>query len=164
MKPSEVASQYIGQTEIKGNMGFKDPCFEEKMKAVGFQDGHAWCAYFTELVFKEAYPEKFDELDKLFSASAVQTFKNFQKASYLIGNVPQKDSLVIWQTMKEGRPHWTGHAAIVSKVINQDTFESIEGNTNLAGSREGIMVNTRTRKVLPEIKNGLKVIGFIQIN
>ena len=163
MKPSEVASQYIGQTEIKGNMGFKDPCFEEKMKAVGFQDGHAWCAYFAELVFKEAYPEKFTELDKLFSASAVQTFKNFEAAGYEISGTPEQDSLVIWQTQKQGKPHWTGHAAIVAKVIDHETFESIEGNTNMAGSREGIMVNTRTRKVLLNIKDGLKVIGFVKI-
>jgi len=163
MKASEVAAQYIGQTEIKGNMGFKDPCFEEKMRAVGFQDSHPWCAYFAEVVFKEAYPEKFAELDKLFSASAVQTYKNFVDAKYQIEQTPQKDSLVIWQTMKDGKYHWTGHAAIVSKVIDDETFEAIEGNTNMAGSREGVLVNTRTRKVIKDIQNGLKVIGFIKI-
>lgn len=163
MRPFEIAKNYIGQTEIKGNMGFKDPCFEEKMRAVGFQDTHAWCAYFAELVFKEAFPEH-KELDKLFSASAVQTFKNFRDASYPIGEVPQIDSLVIWQTMKDGKPHWTGHAGIVSKVIDHETFESIEGNTNNDGSREGVMVTERTRKVIPDVKNGLKVMGFIQIN
>jgi hypothetical protein len=164
MRPHEIAAEYIGQTEFKGNLGFKDPCFDEKMREVGFQDTHAWCAYFQELVFKEAYPEKFVELDKLFSASAVQTFKNFRDAGYLIGEVPQIDTLVIWQNYKDGKAQWTGHAGIVSKVLDQETFLSIEGNTNNDGSREGIKVAERTRKVIPDVKNGLKVLGFIQID
>lgn len=163
MTPKEIAANYIGQTEIKGNMGFKDPCFEEKMRAVGFQDTHAWCAYFAELVFKEAYPDNKD-LDKLFSASAVKTFGNFKEAGYMISQTPEIDTLVIWQNMKDGKPHWTGHAGIVSKVTDHETFSSIEGNTNNDGSREGVKVVDRTRKVIPDIKNGLKVMGFIQIN
>jgi len=163
MRPSEIATQYIGQTEIKGNMGFKDECFQEKMEAVGFQETHAWCAYFQELVFKEAHPDKVEELDKLFSAGAVKTFNNFKGAGYEISDEPVLDSLVIWQTMKNGKPHWTGHAGMVSRVIDKESFESIEGNTNMAGSREGIMVNTRTRKVLKDVKNGLKILGFIKI-
>lgn len=162
MKPSEIAAGYIGQTELKGNMGFKDPCFEDKMRAVGFQDTHAWCSYFQELVFKEAYPDK-KELDKLFSASAVQTFKNFKEAGYLVSPTPQVDYLVIWQTMKAGKEQWTGHAGIVSKAIDNETFLSIEGNTNNDGSREGIKVCERTRKVIENVQNGLKVMGFIQI-
>lgn len=164
MSPSEIAAKYIGQTEKPGNMGFNDAEFDVKMKKVGFQKTHAWCAYFAELVFKEAYPDKFEELDRLFSASAVQTFRNFRDAGYLIHNLPQKDCLVIWQMQKDGKPQWSGHAGIVADVQdNKWIFESIEGNTNDGGGREGYIVARRLRKHLAEVKDGLKILGFIQI-
>lgn len=163
MNAFEVASKYIGQTEKPGNMGFNSPEFEAKMKAVGFQASHAWCAYFAELVFKETFPQKVKDLDKLFSASAVQTFKNFEKAGYLIGHVPREGHLVIWQQMKGGVPQWQGHAGIVGPVTQNWIFECIEGNTNDGGGREGYIVARRTRKHIADVKDGLKVMGFVQI-
>ena len=164
MTPSEVARQYIGQTEKPGNMGFNDATFEKKMQEVGFQKGHAWCSYAVELWFKEAYPERFDELDKLFSGSTIQTFRNFRDAAYPIDHVPVVNHLVIWQMMKEGKPQPTGHAGIVSEVKSSWEFKSIEGNTNSHGGREGFEVAEKERKVLATVVNGLKVLGFIQIN
>lgn len=163
MNAFEVASKYIGQTEKPGNLGFNDAEFEHKMKSVGFQPSHAWCAYFTELVFKETYPNKLKELDGLFSASAVQTYRNFEKASYPVGNVPREGHLVIWQTMKNGVPQSTGHAGIVGKVREGWIFESIEGNTNDGGGREGYIVAKRERRHLKDVKDGLKVLGFVQV-
>lgn len=164
MTPSEVARQYIGQTEKPGNMGFNDVVFEKKMEEVGFVKGHAWCAYFAELVFKEAFPEKFDELDKLFSGSTIQTFRNFRDAAYPIGYVPVVNHLVIWQRYLDGQPQPTGHAGVVSEVKSTWEFKSIEGNTNDQGGREGYIVAEHERKVLAEVKTGLKILGFIQIN
>lgn len=158
----ETARKYIGQTEKPGNMGFNDADFERKMKAVGFQKTHAWCAYFAELVFKEVYPERFAELDALFSASAVQTFRNFRDAGYPVHYVPKEGYLVVWQNHKEGKPQWTGHVGIVTEVIDNHTFKSVEGNTNDVGGREGYIVAERIRKNVP-VNNGLKVIGFIKI-
>ncbi len=163
MKPSEIAIKYIGQTEKPGNMGFNDAAFEKKMFAVGFQKTHAWCAYLQELIFKEAHPEAHEDLDQLFSASAVKTFENFQKAGYPISKTPSIDSLILWQTQKDGVPQWTGHAGIVVNVIDSDTFETVEGNTTTAGIREGYIVARRTRKVLHRVFDGLQILGFIRI-
>lgn len=163
MKPFQIAEKYIGQTEMPGNSGFTNYEFEAKMKAVGFQRSHAWCAYFAELVFKEAYPDKFKELDKLFSASAVQTYRNFKDAAYPMNSMPSENNLVIWQNMRDGKPQVTGHAGIVGKVTDGWIFESIEGNTNDGGGREGYIVAKRIRKHIADVKDGLKVIGFIQI-
>ena len=162
-KAVDIAIKYIGQTEKPGNSGFTQIDFERRMEKVGFQKGQAWCAYFVELVFKEAYPEKAKEIDKLFSASAVKTFVHFKEAAYPINNVPGLGNLVIWQTQKEGKPYWTGHAGIVVNVIDQETFESVEGNTNDGGGRDGYIVAIRTRKVIKGIQNGLQVLGFVQI-
>lgn len=163
LRPHQIAEKYIGITEKPGNMGFNDADFERRMQDVGFQKGHAWCCYWAELVFKEAYPEKFSRIDELFSGSTVQTFRNFRDAAYIIGNIPQLDTLVIWQSHKNGKPQPTGHAAIVSKVISTWEFESIEGNTNASGGREGFEVARKSRKVLADVKTGLKVLGFIHI-
>lgn len=164
MRPSENALTYVGQTEIRGNAGFTDPMFEAEMREEGWQKGWAWCSVFTKVVYKNCYPEKAKEFDRLFSPSTVQTFKNFRDAAYPIGNVPQIDSLVIWQTQKDGKPQWSGHAGIVVSIKNTWEFESVEGNTNSIGGREGFKVARKERKVLAEVKNGLKVLGFVQIN
>jgi len=93
----------------------------------------------------------------------VQTYKNFFNAGYLVGNVPREGHLVIWQTQKNGVPQATGHAGIVGKVTDNWIFESIEGNTNDGGGREGYVVAKRTRKHIKDVKDGLKVLGFVQI-
>lgn len=164
MTPSEVARKYLGQTEKPGNAGFTDVYFEKKMQEVGFVMGHAWCAYFAELVFIEAFPDRDVELSKLFSGSTIQTFKNFRDAAYPIGNAPAINHLVIWQRYVNGAPTPTGHAGIVSEVKSSWEFKSIEGNTNDAKGREGYIVAEHDRKVLAKVENGLKVMGFIQIN
>lgn len=115
------------------------------------------------MVFKEAFPERFAEFDKLFSASAVQTYKNFQKSGgYMFNNLPQEGNIVIWQKYTEGKPQWQGHAGIVYELKSQWEFTSIEGNTNEAGGREGTSVQIKDRKVLKDVWNGLKVLGFIK--
>lgn len=164
MTPAQVALQYIGQTELPKNSGFTDKDFERKMREVGFNEGLAWCAFFTELVFKEAFPEKFFELDKLFSGSTIQTFENFQDEGYPISYAPRINNLVIWRSMKDGKPQPTGHAGIVVSVKDTWQFESVEGNTTgVTKSRDGYIVAKHERKVLADVQNGLKILGFIQI-
>lgn len=163
MRPSEVAKNYLGQTEKPKNSGFHDSDFERKLRRVGFDTGHAWCCYFAELVFKEAYPEKFAELDVMFSGSTVQTFQNFKNAAYPISYAPQIDHLVIWQIMYKGKPQTTGHAGIVSSVTDTWQFKSVEGNTNDTKVREGYIVAEHNRKVLADVQSGMKILGFVQI-
>lgn len=169
-KAVEVALKYVGQKELPNNVFDPSTDFGKKMKAVGHQDSMPWCALFCELVFKEAYPEKFKELDKLFSASAVQTYKNFTHKDTGLGysenHLPEVGNLVIWQMIKDGVPQWQGHAGIVisvEKEPNHWIFKSVEGNTNEAGSREGVTVAIKERKVIAKVFNGLKVLGFIRI-
>lgn len=169
-KVTEIALKYVGQKELPNNVFDPNSDFGKKLHAVGQRDGDAWCALFCEMVFKEAYPEKFKELDKLFSASAVQTYKNFthkeKGLGYMNHALPKEGCLVIWQMYKEGVAQWQGHAGIVISVEAQPNhwiFKSVEGNTNDAGGREGVTVAIKERKVLAKVWNGLKVMGFIQI-
>lgn len=152
-----VARKYIGQTEKPGNRGFKDAEFEKKMKSVGWAKTQAWCAYFCELVCREALPEKDLEFARLFSASAVKTYENFQKANKVTDH-PTPGALAVWR-FGNG---WQGHIGVVSEVLSENFFKTIEGNTNAIGGREGYIVALKTRKLKqPYSVKGLNLIGFI---
>lgn len=159
-----VAKKYIGETEKPSNMGFNSKVFEEKMLEVGFQKTQAWCSYFAELVWKEAYRLLKKEhvvinLDKYFSASATKTFANFSAAPMVtVSDVPVEGALVIW---KKGST-WMGHVGIVSKVNADESFETIEGNGNDKGGREGYKVVEMFRKLeLAPSKTGMYILGFV---
>lgn len=163
INPAYIARKYLGKTEKPGNAGFHDAEFERKMTEVGFMKTHAWCAYFAELVAKEAIPAKFAEFDRLFSGSAVTTFNNFMNAGYKASSFPQVGNLVIWQRFNDGKAHWSGHAGIVDEVISPTQFVSIEGNTNDRGGREGYIVAPHVRLTHSKPKFGLHLKGFIDL-
>ncbi len=159
IKIAQTAKTYIGQTEKPLNSGFTSDSFEKKMKAVGWQKKQAWCSYFCELVCKEAMPELTQILDKLFSASATETWKNFDIAQ-MTSETPKIGSLAVWR-FGNG---WSGHIGIVSQVIDLNNFVTIEGNTNDGGSREGYIVCEKKRKMNKVFQpKGLNLIGFIEL-
>lgn len=163
----EIAQSNLGQEEIRGNLGFKDKRFQEHMENTGWEKGQAWCAYFGELVWKQAYSVQnsliVPELDKLFSGSAVTTFNNFKRAGWTVhqSSTPKPGSLVIWQKHIKSKPHWSGHLGIFERLQNS-LFKSIEGNTNDDGSREGYEVARRTRPFNYKGQNGLVLLGFVE--
>lgn len=160
-----TAIQYLGMKEIEGNSGFVNADFEKRMKTIGWQKGQAWCAYFTELVWREAYAkftERSNELDKLFDGGAVKTWtKFFNDGRFTCNQIPVPGAVVIWQQYKGGKPSWQGHAGIVNKAIDLVKFPSIEGNTNSQGGREGIEVSAKIRRLLFNVNDGLRIKGFI---
>jgi len=161
----EIALSFVGQQEIAGNMGFEDKRFQELMEECGWQEGQAWCAYFCELVWKQALKDECDitVLDKLFAAGAVLTYNNFKKAGFCVNHKPEPGAIAIWQHWKNNEPHWTGHAGIVIDVLSSGEFKTVEGNTNSQGGREGIEVAEKIRKVTYDARNGLVLKGFIHI-
>jgi hypothetical protein len=158
----QVATSYIGQKEVSGNKGFISPSFQKKMQDCGWKIGQSWCAYFTELVWKEAFGKShplYSTLDRLFSPSATATYANFNGSQNLkVGSVPKVGALVVWRYGNG----WQGHIGIVESIVSGDTFKAVEGNTNNAGGREGIEVALKTRKTgLPFRPKGLNLIGFV---
>jgi surface antigen len=149
----DIAKKYVGQMEKPNNGGFVDALFEAKMKATGWQIGWAWCASFAKLCFKEAGKDI-----KVFNPSALETFKNAQKYNVPISDKPDVGSVVIFQHGNS----WQGHTGIVTEVVDEKHFKTIEGNTNNDGSREGNAVCEKTR-VMVTGTNGLNVKGFIVI-
>ena len=169
----ECALLFDGIKEVGNNEGFEkrffkkyNMTFQELMVTVGWKRGQAWCAYLSELIWKLAYLQ-FDvsivyQLEKLFSGSAVQTYMNFKDSKdFVCSNVPVKGAVVIWVLYKNGKVTNSGHAGIVISVTDT-VIETIEGNTNKSGSREGDQVAKKTKIVDFSLKeNGLNLLGFI---
>lgn len=172
MKAIETARRFVGEKEKTGNSGFNNLELQTIMSAAGHKKGEAWCAYFAEAMFVKAYPELEGVLREFFSGSCVRSFKNFRdgvktksgvkKAPFNITKTPVAGSLVLWQRFRDGQPTGLGHAGIVSEVVSETLFKSIEGNTNSTGSREGDSVQIKSRTT-SWTQNGLNVMGFIII-
>jgi hypothetical protein len=161
----EVALSYVGQTEKPGNRGWQDPKFEAKMVEVGWKVGHAWCAYQAELIWKEAYGKKhslWKSLDRLFSPSAVSTYGNFHGSGlFKTGSAPRLGALAVWRYGSG----WSGHIGVIVKVGPAPNFDTVEGNTNKAGEREGLRTMVKTRRTgLAATARGLNLIGFVYPN
>lgn len=163
-----VASQYLGELEIAGNQGFEKKKLQQRMHAVGWEKGDAWCILFAELCV-DLYLTQFNtgtirQFDKTFSKSAVATFNNFKKQyPEMISHVPVENSIVIWQKYIEGNAMWQGHAGIVN-TIHETYITTIEGNTGSASMREGDGVHGKLRTLDYDKENGLRLIGFISFN
>lgn len=157
-----TARGYIGQTETANNKAFTSPAFQKKLEAVGWITGQAWCAYTGELIWTEATDDIATKklITKYFSASATATFKNFDLApEFETGQVPKVGALVIW---RHGAG-WQGHLGVVVEVgADKIAFKAVEGNTNNAGGREGVVVALKPRKIKEPYKPiGLNLVGFV---
>lgn len=158
-----IAASYIGQLEIKPNKGFADQAFGLKLKQVGFYVSAPWCAFFTKLVYGEAYYDvKFlhQAVAKHCTGGALDTLRRNENAGvFSIGETPKPGAIVIWR-MGKGT---SGHVGIVESVdLANNTMTTIEGNTNASGSREGDRVARKLRTITrPFQANGLNVEGYI---
>jgi hypothetical protein len=170
----EIAEQFKGIQEIPGNQGWKEDKFipkslvlGQKMGAVGWQKGWAWCMLFAQ-VLSELYLTQFNtayvnEFRKLFSPSATKTLANFRKAHpEMVSDTPSNNSIAIWQQYKSGKPSWEGHAGIV-KEMNYPYLLSIDGNTSNKGGRTGDGVYEVLRHIGLEPENGLRFQAFINL-
>ena len=163
-----------GKKEVKGNQGWEDPDFQIQMEATGWELGQSWCAYFAEKVWTNAFrgvkPEMVKLLTRLFSANAVATYRNFEQSKFKTSEEAIPGAVVIWEKMRNGEPVYltpdkawvAGHAGIVTHHDYEGGFQTLEGNSNSSGGREGIEVAKLIRKYDFEANHGLRLVGFIQ--
>lgn len=169
------AKSKIGFREIKGNMGFEDIPFDNQMRQNNFQNGFAWCMIFIRACFTvptfSGKSKVLPAVEKAFTPGAVKSYYNAasMRDSFYArnGDDPKVGDIIIWQNYKNGKAHWTGHAALIVKV-NGAIVETIEGNTNSQGGREGIevaeMAGFKRHDLNHEpIANGLNFLGLITV-
>lgn len=147
IKALEKAQSQIGVQEIPKNSN-AGPAVEKYLKSVGLRKGYAWCMAFVYWSVKEASIE-LNVINPLFKTGGVLDMYNKEKD--LRVSEPQPGDIFI---MDFG--NGSGHAGIVEKVLSKGRLQTIEGNTNDEGSREGYEVARRYRKLS-------KIKGFIRI-
>jgi CHAP domain-containing protein len=151
----EVAFSQLGVEEAAGhkNSG-KD--VEKYLAAVGLGPGYPWCMAFVYWCYNQAAIE-LGIANFLIKTGGVMHQWNEQQAQrkILLDKVIKNPGIIqpgAVFIMDYGKG--TGHTGLVERIHN-GLIETIEGNTNDEGSREGYEVCRRTRK-LESVK------GFIQ--
>lgn len=157
-----AARFYLGQREKKGNKGFESAAFEKEMKSVGWYVGAPWCMFFVKLIWKKAYkgdPRLLDVVTRMLNGSALMSLNNMENnGTFTVSDQPLPGSIAIW---RQGIST-SGHAAIVTPFSSINTFQTVEGNTNAHGSREGEVVAEKLRTLKRDFKAaGLNLEGFI---
>lgn len=155
MKPIDYAVAEIGNEEIPRGSNWGEHV-EKYLKAVGINFPASWCMAFIYWCF-EQWESESNIPNPLIRTGGVLYQWNNVGAEYkfpmpLIKTEVQPGDIFI---MDFG--HGLGHTGFVESVSEDGlTVETIEGNTNDTGSREGYEVCRRSRKVD-------KMKGFIRI-
>lgn len=135
-----IAKSYIGQSSLDGDKGFVNVDFQSKMQSVGWNGGSAWCNYFADLVWKEAYQEVGAKDTKIKNIS-LNTFNNFNPGSMpLTGYCPT--TFANMRKLGYAEPYIPGKTIIkpgdmiyynsshisIAGAVSKNGFESIDGN------------------------------------
>ncbi|THU34237.1 CHAP domain-containing protein [Niastella caeni] len=136
-KALDIAITQLGVREDPGNKN-RGKQVEKYLAAVGLGPGYAWCMAFVYWCFNEA-SDKMARKNPLYLTGGVLDQWRRRKDQFR-GVTPQPGDVFI---MDYGKG--TGHTGLVEKVNEDGTIDTIEGNTNDEGSREGYEVCRRKR-------------------
>lgn len=160
------AQKFVGIGEFGANKGFTDSVFQSMMKHVGWKGGEAWCMYFAKAVHYETFKNDQDKIMRILNGSTQRSWQNVlndASGTYraVTSGRPRKGDIAIWQNSSNRS---LGHAGVVIRS-GRDKFVTVEGNTNLAGSREGDRILEKERpltygKAIPG--SNLVLLGFIR--
>lgn len=140
----ETARKYLGVRESRWN---SSRLIDNWLRAVGLGPGYAWCAAFVSAVLSESGVQSMPKKGR----AAVRNWDAWARAerrTIPIERVHVGD--IYWWLNGDG----TGHMGIVEELPERTSdgtwlVHTIEGNTNLGGSREGDGVYRKTRRVRP---------------
>ncbi|WP_199118708.1 CHAP domain-containing protein [Pedobacter sp. ASV28] len=144
----KTAQSQIGVQEFpKGSNSGKQ--VEIYLNSVGLGKGYAWCMAFIYWCVLQTY-NKTGAKTPLKRTGGVRD--QWIACKSLAVKTPQDGDIFIIVY-----PNGTGHAGFVEKVLPNGFIQTIEGNTNSDGSREGYAVCRRTRKTTT-------ITDFIRLN
>lgn len=136
----EVAQKYIGTEEVPKNSN--KTIFGKWAK----YDGVPWCGLFVSKCYEEA-KKPLPKIGFAFNGFAgCQTAVAYFKKNNQITTDPKEGDIVFFDWNSDGRYDHTG---IFVKWIDDNTFETIEGNTSPKNDSNGgnVMRRTRNKKV-----------------
>lgn len=132
----EAASQ-LGVRELPKNRG---PKVEEYLASVGLRAGEPWCAAFVYWCIERACREL--AKNNLFPRTGLcERIRHWAIEKQRLVREPKPGDVFL--VLEGGRAHHTGFVeSVTGRVVT-----TLEGNTNLANSREGVGVFRRRRMV-----------------
>ncbi|MBK8848498.1 MAG: peptidoglycan-binding protein [Bacteroidetes bacterium] len=141
-----IAKKEVGKMEKPAGSN-SGPDIKKYFDSVDIAQGYAWCVCFTYWCINQACAN-IGVTNKMPRTAGVLAHWNTTKAKKILAaDAKNNPSLVKpgqFFMMKMGRV--TGHTGIVT-AVSGGFIECIEGNTNDGGSREGVGVFARKRKI-----------------
>ncbi len=166
VRAASIARSWVGISEKGANESFSSTAFQNMMKSIGWKSGEEWCMYFAKAVHYDTFKKDRAHISKILDGSTQRSFmsaKNDTTGTYKVitSGRPKIGDIAIWQKTTDPSK---GHAGVVIKS-GSDSFTTVEGNTNLAGSASGEKVLVKERpltydKAIPN--STLKLRGFIR--
>jgi hypothetical protein len=142
-----VAHSFIGIKEVPlgSNRG---PEVTKFLNAIGLSGGYPWCAAFVWFCIQKAASQLATENPFIRSGGCV-LFERWAKQKSILHDEPEAGDVFLCYSIPEGEGRKrASHTGFVTAVnLKKRTFTTIEGNTNLGGSREGIGVFERERPI-----------------
>lgn len=164
-----VAQQFVGITEIGGDN--KGQMVERFQKAVdGKAWGEPWCLAFqwycikeTQRIMRYVYTCELNVDTDLKSTEHVMTMWKKSPENHVHGEHRVGD-LIVWQLYKDGQPTSSGHVELVVAILDDNTVQTIGGNTSdgSGNPRDGDGVYSRTRIWRHQLGN-LRHKGFLRV-
>jgi hypothetical protein len=137
-KAIEIAVSQIGQTEKPLGSNWGHPV-QDYLASVGINFPASWCMAFVYWCFNEAAKSLQIE-NPLIKTGGVLAQWDAMYPSHRVTGDPEPGDVFIMDFGKG-----LGHTGIIESIDAYEVLHTIEGNTNLNGSREGIEVDRKTR-------------------
>lgn len=141
------ATRYLGVKEepIGSNHG---TCVSYWLREAGVADKLPWCAAFVHSMGVQALGRGNWPVPQTASVAALAAWG--ATTGTVLKTLPKRgDIFLLWEPGLV--PARYGHTGFVTAVA-MNTIETIEGNTNAGGSREGFGVFKRTRPIQPSTR------------
>ena len=150
-KALAVASTQVGVREKSRNSG---PEVDAYLRSVGLGPGYAWCAAFVHWCFDQGSAALALDNPCPRTAGALRLFEMATSSGWQVApaDVLPGDVFVI------DHGHGLGHVGFTESRKDDNSWWTVEGNTNPGGSREGDGVYRRTRR-RDEITRGYVRVG-----
>lgn len=138
-KALEIAQSQNGVREVGNNAGKR---VGEYLRSVGLDTGNPWCAAFVYWCIDKAAAD-LKVRNPFVRTGGCAVIDAWAKRNEISENKPEPGDVFLRRGTVAG-VYRASHTGFVTEV-NGTHFETWEGNTNLAGGREGIGVFHRTR-------------------
>lgn len=143
----EIAISQIGQKEDPLGSNWGHPV-QDYLARAGCHEPEPWCMGLMYWVFDEA-SQKISQPNPLYKTVGCLDQLNHRRAFVVM--VPQPGDIFIMD-LGNGK----GHTGIIESIDADGTLNTIEGNTNHGGSREGVDVERKIRK------NAAPIIAYLR--